>query len=487
MRKYLVISLIVSSCMVGPNYETPVTTFVEEYDEPAIPEGAEVDLRTWWTQFNDPILNEMIDEAIRANYDLRLAAEHIAQVRATYQLSAAKLWPEIDLVGSTTRNRISQSLIEIPNSGLLGEAGKLFPSLANILNSLLGQPLQDLFIVGFDAFWELDFFGKLRREKEAAKDHLEASVEDYRNIYIALLADVSRYYSAYRTLQAKIQVTQEQIDVYTTLWELSTVLYNAGLRSDLEPLTVEAELENIRTRLPPLERAQQQVLYSLAVLLGRQPENISESWLAMGPIPQAAGRIPIGVPSDLLRRRPDIREAERLLAAETALVGARVAELFPSFNLNGNYGYESVKSNNWFKPRSRAWSVGPNVFWPTIDFGRTRDMIDEQSAVQREALAHYEQTILLALQDVENSLVSYIQDSVRLEEIQRGVDDLKEVCDLFDVLYKAGLSSISEFFEAEASYLLAKQDLIDAQGSLSTDLIAIYKSLGGDWECSDTP
>ncbi len=487
MRRYIAISFIVSSCMVGPNYETPVTSFAEKFNEPTLPEGTEVDLRSWWTQFNDPILNEMINEAICANYDLRIAAEHIEKVRATYQLSAAKLWPEIDLVGSTTRNRISQSLIAMPNSGVLGEAAKLFPTLANILNSLTGKPIQDLFILGFDAFWELDFFGRLRREKEAAKDHWEASVEDYRNIYISLLADVSRYYSIFRTLQEKIRITKEQIQTYTELWELSTVLYNAGLRSDLEPLTVAAELENIRSRLPPLENTQQQVLYSLAVLLGRQPEDISENWLEIRPIPQAVGRIPVGVPSDLLRRRPDIRYAERLLAAETALVGARIAELFPSFALNGNYGYESIKSNNWFKPPSRAWSVGPNVFWPAIDFGRTRDIIDEQSATQREALYYYEQTILLALQDVENSLVSYVQDSVRLEEIERGVADIKEVRDLFYVLYKAGLSSVREFFQAEASYLLAQQDLADAQGALSTDLVAIYKSLGGDWECSAMP
>ena len=199
MHRYFVISLIVSGCMVGPNYEVPENSFAEEYNEPVLPEGPEVDLRSWWTQFNDPILNEMIDEAICGNYDLRLAVEHIEKVRATYQLSAAKLWPEIDLVGSVTRNRFSQTLINPPDTATISGA----------LNSLLGQPIQDLFILGFDAFWELDLFGRLRREKEAAMDHLQASVEDYRKIYITLIADVSRFYANYRALQAGIVVTEK--------------------------------------------------------------------------------------------------------------------------------------------------------------------------------------------------------------------------------------------------------------------------------------
>ena len=467
MRKTAVISLLLlGGCIVGPRYETPVTEFAPQFTENEETVGPEVDLRTWWMQFNDPILDSMIAEAIEDNLDLQIAGERIAQVRARYQLSSANLWPEIDVVGSVSRYRNTQSLCP-PES--------------------ICPPVQNFFQLGFDASWELDFFGRLRSLQSAALFELQASQENFRNVYITLLAEVSRNYSFFRSLQQRIELTIDQIQINIDRLQMAEVRYRAGLRSDIEPLQVQAELEALQATLPPLEAQKNATLYNIAVLLGRQPEEIPEEWCAPQPIPQAKGKIPLGLPSDLLRRRPDIREAERLLAAATSQVSATIALLFPSFSLTGTFGYEANTTNNWFTFKSETWSVGPGVFWPFIDFGRIRDQIDYTKAVQREALLNYEKIVLEALQDVESALVAYSEEQIRLDRLGAQIDSLRESRDLTAALFKAGLRSLTELLDAEQQVLLATQTFISSEQALSEALIAVYKSLGGDWPCYATP
>jgi NodT family efflux transporter outer membrane factor (OMF) lipoprotein len=469
MQKLALISLcLMAGCMVGPRYEEPQIPFAPEFAESEEESGAEIDLRSWWTQFEDPILNQMIEEAIEKNYDLRISAEKIEEVRAKYNLASANLWPEIDLNGSITRNKITQNIC---GGG-----------------ALVCPPVQNLFQIGFDASWELDFFGRLRSLKEAAYDELQASQENMRDVYVTLLAELTRSYADYRSFQKKISLTQRQIQVEKDLLYLSDVRFQAGLKSEIEPLQTKALLDSLEATLPPLEAAKNQSLYAMAVLVGRQPEDIPESWRGEGDIPEAEGKIPVGLPSDLLRRRPDIRQAERLLAAATAQVGATIALLFPSFSLTGSFGYESNQAGTFLFPqKSKVWSVGPSVFWPVIDFGRIRAQIDFTKAVQRETLLNYEKIVLDALQEVEDALVAYFQEEKRREYLKMQVEDLGKSFALTADLYQAGLVSFTNFLDAEQQVLFAEQTWLSSEQTLSQNLMAVYKSLGGDWPCSTTP
>ncbi len=451
--------------MVGPRYELPQTEFAPEFSEKEEGVGAPVDLKEWWTQFNDPILNGMIDEAIEKNYDLRIAGEKIEEVRARYQLASANLWPEVDVVGGMNRSRTSQTLIDAP---------------------ILGPPVQNFFQLGFDASWEIDLFGRLRSIQSAAEYDLEASQENYRNVYISLLAEVSRNYAFFRAVQQRIGLTLEQIQVGQDLLLMAEVRYKAGLNSEIDPLQTLSELDTLKASLPPLEAQRNESLYALCVLLGKEPEQIPESWYPLQPIPQAGGKIPVGLPSDLLRRRPDIRQAERLLAAATSRVSASIARLFPTFSLTGSFGYQSEQSSQLFNAASQAWSIGPNLFWPFIDFGRIRADIDFTKAVQREALLNYEKIVLDALREVEDALVAYGKEELRLKELKGQVEALSESTRLTRALYEAGLDSFSSLLNAEQQLLFAKQTLLTSEENLSEFLIAIYKSLGGDWPCSAT-
>lgn len=467
MRKIVVISfLLVGGCMVGPRYEEPAIDFSSAFSSSDPSSGKEIDLRTWWTQFEDPILNAMIDEAIVNNYDLKIAAQRIAETRARYQFDSANLWPEIDVNASVARERISQALFDSP---------------------FLGPPVQNLFLFGFDASWELDFFGRLRSLKNAASFDLEASQENFRNVYITLLAEVARSYASFRGLQKRIETTLFQIRVGEDRLLMANVRYQAGLASDIEPLQSEAELDALRASLPTLETDKQNTLFQIATLLGKQPETIPEEWLTARPIPEAAGKIPVGLPSDLLRQRPDIRQAERQLAAATSRIGASIAELFPTFSLTGSFGYQSDHTSNWFTHQGEAWSAGPGVFWPMIDFGRIRSKIDLSKASEREALFNYEQIVLEALKEVEQSLTVYSNQQKRLKELRAQVKHLKESRDLTAAKYAAGLDSYTNLLDLEQQVLFAEQTLVSTEQSLSESLMAVYKSLGGDWSCSTTP
>ena len=452
--------------MVGPKYEQPCGEFAPEYDQREEPQGELVDLKEWWMQFEDPILNSMIDEAIVNNYDIKIAVERIAEVRANYKFASSELGPQIDLNANVIKQKISEELF---------------------LSPFKGPRLQNLYLFGFDAIWELDFFGKLRRLKESGYFELEASHEGLRDVYITLLAEVARTYADFRALQKRIEVTQDQIWVREELLNLSKARYIAGLRSEIEPALVSAELNTLRASLPTLEYGLDQSIYDLATLLGRHPEDIPQEWFDKQPIPKASGKIPVGIPSDLLQRRPDIRRQERLLAAANSKVGASIALLFPTFSLTGSIGYNADNTSNWFSSSGQYWRVGPNVFWPLINFGRIRSEIDFNKASHREALWSYEKTVIEALKDVEGSLSAYFNEQQRLFRLEAQVEDLKRTRDLALIKYEAGLESMSTYLDAQAKLLIAVETTLQSEQALSQNLMRVYKSLGGEWSCCNTP
>ena len=453
--------LFFTGCAVGPNYQEPHIALPSNYTiKTTLSEEDEVQLRSWWTQFNDPQLNVFIHEAIAQNLDFKIALEKINEVRAQYQIKAAELAPKIDMTVEERRSRISQTLFD---------------------STFLGPPMQNFYRVGFDASWEIDIFGKRRRDKEAAFYEYEAERENARDVYITLLSEVARHYIEIRSLQHQIHLMKRQIFIQRELLDLTSFLTEAGLSSEIDFQLIRATLEATRARLPPLEGTLKQTIYGLAVLLGKTPENFENEIVLDGPIPLSREEIPIGLPSDLLRRRPDIRRAERQLAAATANVGSAIADLFPRFSLIGDFGFQSNQSNRWLKAQSRTYSIGPTMEWPLLYFGRIRENIRAQNALQEQALLSYEQTILTALEDVESFLISYYKEEQRYSRLQQEVEAQNQIYELKRDLYLSGLADFQTFLQADQTLLEAQNDLISSTETLSTNLVSLYKALGGEW------
>ncbi|MCB1109779.1 MAG: efflux transporter outer membrane subunit [Chlamydiia bacterium] len=460
IAKYILL-LILTGCAVGPNYDTPIVTLPENYGEPHEEEQVdEVALKRWWTTFNDPLLDVFVHEALSQNYDLKIAVEKVNEVRALYQIEAAELYPKVDLTATEQRTRISQSLFDAP---------------------FMGPPYQNLYKVGFDASWEIDIFGKRRREKEAAYYEYEAEVNSARDVYITLLSELASTYIEIRAYQQRIALAKKDIFIQKELLTLAESRFEAGLDSEIEPQEIRFSLEETEAVLPELQTNYRHAIHRMAVLLGKPPQMLQNDFEDVKAVPISTAAIPVGLPSDLLRRRPDIRQAERTLAAATANVGSAIADLFPRFSLLGSFGFESNRSNNWFKARSRSWSFGPNMQWPILYFGRIRANIRAQNAKQQQALLNYEQTILTSLEDVENALVSYYKEDERVDRFEKQVNSASRTYELTRDRYLSGLVDFSALLDADRARVDAENNLVDSTQALSTNLVALYKSLGGEW------
>lgn len=482
--KWGFVFLFLSGCMVGPDYRPPDTAMPGQFSEgkDLSQESSNSDLNEWWKQFNDPFLDSLIAEAILGNLDFRIAVEKIVEARANFRVQRSYLWPEIDVNALAARSRNSQTL---------------FPSSGTGTSSIL-PTFQNFFHVGFDAIWEFDLFGKFRRSKRAAYYSWQSSKENAQSVLISVISEVARNYITICALQKTIDLATQKIRAEEEELMLTVELFEAGLANEIQVESMVVNLESDRATLTQLTTSLKQAVYGLAVLLGRQPENMMIEFEEIRPIPIGWDKVPVGLPSDLLRRRPDIRQVERQLAAATEQIGVAVADLFPHISLTGvtfaggalsgsGYGYESGKFNQLFKPSSRAWSIGPFIRWDMIDFGRTYGNIAIQNSLQRQALLTYEQTVLTALQDVEGALVAYFDEQKRHQFLRDQVDALKRSLQLTEDLYQSGLSNEQEVIDAKKMLLDSETTLVGSEMALTSDLIALYKALGGHWECSYTP
>ena len=488
MKKHFLSLLVLSGCMVGPDYHSPQTAMPSQFTEITdnMSDNLSTDLCQWWKQFHDPFLDALIDEAVHANIDFRIAVEKIVQARAQFRVQSSYLWPEIDLNAVAVRSRNSQNFFSSNNTTSSTGTSSILPTF------------QNFFEIGFDAIWEFDLFGKFRRSKRAAYYSWEASKEDAQDVLITVVSEVARSYCMICALQNSIDLTLNKIRVDEEELALAVELFEAGLSNEIQVEGMVANWETDKAALTVLHTSLQTAIYGLAVLLGRQPETLVAAFNEIRPIPLGWDKVPIGLPSDLLRRRPDIKRAERQLAAATEQIGVAVADLFPHISLTGTtfsggqlagsgYGYESGNFNKLFKHSSREWSIGPAIRWDLIDFGRTRGNIAIQNSLQKQALLTYEQTVLNALQDVEGALVAYFQEQVRKDCFSDQVDALKRSLQLTEDLYMSGLSNEQQVLDARKLLIDAQNTLIGSQQTLTSDLIALYKALGGNWECSYTP
>jgi len=452
---------------VGPDYHAPETKAPTHWGEPLA--GGETNSATataaWWKNFHDSELDSLIERATQSNLDLKIAQARVREARAHYRMTSADFWPTVDAAGSYARQRQSQ------NQPVLGSFSIPSSAFEN-----------DVYQAGFDASWEIDVFGGTRRATESARAQVAAAKFGEREVLVTLLGEVARNYVEARGYQRRLEIARNNIRAQEQSLAITQNRFTNGLTSDLDVQQASTLLSTTRAVVPALETALAASIHRLGVLLGQTPESLETELSVAAPIPAAPPVVPVGLPSELLLRRPDVALAERQLAAATANIGVAKSDLFPKFYLTGVAGFESISADDWFKSGSRFWSVGPSVQWRIFDAGRIRANIQVQTARQEQALANYENTALSAFEDVENTLTAYAKEQIRRQQLKDAVKSSEESLRLANQLYANGLSNFINVLDAERSLYQAQDALVQSDRTISTNLIALYKSLGGGWE-----
>jgi NodT family efflux transporter outer membrane factor (OMF) lipoprotein len=431
--------------------------------QPSVATTAAAHLSEWWGVFNDPKLTQLVTDAFKANLNLRTAISALRQARAARTVTASAFWPSVNATGSYTRSKATPVAFGGSNSS------------------------QDLFQAGLDAAWELDFFGGVRRNIESADANIDAANENVRNVLISVVAEVAIDYADLRAFQQRIQIANDNLKAQQNTAELTRQKFKGGLASNLDVANADALVATTEATIPPLETSARQTIYALSVLLARPPAALKEELSAAGPIPQAPAQVPVGLPSALLQRRPDIRQSEALVHAATAQIGVAKAEWFPQFSLTGAFGYESDKVRTLLRSGNSIWSFGPSVTWPIFTAGRIQANVEVQNAAQEQAILAYQQTVLNALQDVENSLVAFALEQQHRQLLDQAVKANTKAVALSTQLYTQGLTDFLNVIVAEQSLLSSQDALAQSNLAIATDLISLYKALGGGWEPKPQP
>lgn len=475
LKKLVIVSstAALAGCAVGPNYKAPEVAAPAAFAEGATtrPATQPSRLSDWWQVFNDGQLSALIDRAVESNLDLRIAAARVLEARAILGINRSDLFPSLDGAGGYNHARRSRNT-----------DGSNFGTGGSTPGGVARDPDTHNWSAGFDASWEVDIFGGVRRSVEAAEADFFATVENRNAVLITLVSDVARNYIILRGAQRQLDIVQKNLATQEQTLELTRSRFRAGLTSDLDVARAEAQALNTRSQLPPLEDQVRQSIRRLSVLLGQNPESLADELTAVKPIPMSQPAIPVGLPSELLRRRPDVRQAERQLAAETARIGVAVSDLFPRFSLTGSFGYEAGKAKNLFDERSFGWAIGPAFRWQLLNFGRVQSNIRAQEARTEQALRGYEQTVLLAFEEVENSLGSYRREQSRRDSLAGAVQSSRRAVELADQLYRQGLTPFQDVLDAQRQLLALESQLVTSEQTVSTNLVQLYKALGGGWE-----
>lgn len=516
MKPYrLAITLLMAAsffgCMTGPDYKQPDVAVGPKWSEPL--EGGEKDTAPdhleWWTEFSDPTLDSLVSRAIASNFDFKIAQSRVREARANLRISQADLWPQLNAGGSYQRTQskkpssastmgkpglsttLSQQGISITSIPPVGPSLTFVPDLTGGGNSSLTSSRRagsagaevkresDLYQAGFDASWELDVFGGVRRANEAARADLETTEEGARSVLISLIAEIALNYFDLRETQNRLDIAQGNIRILENSLDIVRARFEAGFTNELDVETARAQLALTRSSLPILESAIRQSIHRLGVLLGNQPGALHNELTPAAPLPSAPPEVLVGLPSDLLRRRPDIRAAERSLAAATARIGVATADLFPRFSLTGSFAGTDDTFEGLRLSDNRIWSIGPAFRWPIFDAGRIRANIEVQNARQEQALLDYEQTVMTSLEEMENALVLYAQEQNRLADLNTAVEANQKALDIAQDLYANGLVNFLNVLDAQRSLFATRDQLVQSQAAILKNLAALYKAMGG--------
>ena len=459
-----VLFLVLAGCKaVGPDYlppalPEPTAVLPQPADGKAV---SPQELSSWWTAFGDPSLTRLIEQSLSSNRTLRAATAKVREARARLSVSRAGLLPEVDAAGAATVFRNSD------NAGVPGDG--------------------DHYQAGFDASWELDLFGRRRRAVETAQASLEAEYATLENVWVSLAAETARTYSELQTVRRRQTVARFNLALQSETLDILTSRSQAGLADELAVEQARYNLERTRATLPGLQGSEDTARNALAVLVGVLPGELAAEQMASAPIPAVSPRILAGLPADLLRRRPDVRAAERQLAAQTARIGEATADLYPTFRLNGSVGLESLDAGDFFKKDSRLFTLGPSVSWPIYRAGSIRANIEVQSALQEQALAAYEQTVLEAVRELRNALSDYAREYERKDSLTRAAAAARVAVTIAQDRYKNGLTDFNSVLDAQRSLLTFEEASVISEGAITLHLIRVYKALGGGWAAQALP
>ncbi|MBG0775956.1 MAG: efflux transporter outer membrane subunit [Desulfovibrionaceae bacterium] len=461
------LGLAAGCASVGPDYVAPAVDVPRAWSSTAAAKVAGPDMAAasgkdamvvqWWRLFRDPVLERLVAEAAQRNLDLREAVARVDEAEARLGVASGGRLPSVDASGAYARKRTSE------NAG--GD----------------GLTTHD-FSVGGAAGWEADLFGRVRRSVEAAAAEHQASREDRAAVMISLHARVALRYLAVRTCQARLVAARANIDSQREVLELSRARLRHGLTNDLDVAQAERMLASSEASVPPLRIALAEAVNGLAVLLARPPGPLHEELAAGGPIPVPPDRATLGVPADLMRRRPDIRQAERLLAAQTARVGVATADLYPRLSLAGSLGYEAYESRDLFDPASTVFAFGPSLRWNIFAGGSLRSRVRVEDARVQQCLCRYERTVLAALAEVETALRAYVEERARLDALRRTVDASRRSVRLSVGLYRQGLVDFQSVLDSQRDLFSFENQLAAARGDCAANFVRLYTALGGGWD-----
>ena len=468
-------AVALSSCTVGPEFESPANTLPPQWRAPPAQVSAnDVDVE-WWKKLNDASLNELVARALESNADVKIAALRVAQSRTQLSGASGARWPVLNVSGLYDRQRQSENGVSTRVIDLI-----VPPPQRDPIIEVLSEPF-DVYQAGFDAAWELDLWGRVRRSVESADASLQASSEDLHAAQLSLIAEVVRAYLQLRGVQEQLRITNADVMASADLVELTTYRVKGGIADELDLSTQRTRLSDTRASVPVLQQRQAEILSALALLLNVEPGAL-DAQLGSAPrtfeLPQS---IAGGLPSEVARRRPDIRRAEARLHAATAEIGVAVADLYPRITLTGDFVLQSLRSSDFTDWGSRQWSIGPSISLPIFDGSRRRTVVEIRELQQQEAAVSYQRTVLNAWHEIENALSAYAAERKRNEELAAAFASSRDAYEIAHVRYDHGLVSYLVELDAHRTQLQVERAYSESTTQVGTQLVAIYKALGGGW------
>jgi outer membrane protein, multidrug efflux system len=460
--------ILAAGCVVGPNYRAPKVAVpgqwngVDSAGNSSIATQQAADLSQWWKSFRDPQLESLIGQALQSNLSLKQAELRIIQAREARVIAKSGFWPNVGFSGSNTTSNRSGNLVS-------------------------GLGTQNLFQAGLDTSWELDFFGGIRRGVEAADANIRVAIEDTRDVMVTMISEVALNYAQLRGAQQQLAIARKNLDMQRKTAEITKKRFDVGFASGLDVANANSLVSTTESTIPLLEASARQSIYNLSLLLGREPEALVTELSPQGEIPNPPSTVPVGLPSDLLERRPDIRRAQEQLHVATAQIGVAKSDLFPKFNLTGSAGIQNLVAGSLGSAASRFLSIGPGMTWPIFTAGRIRANVRLQTAAQQEVFYAYRQTVLNALRDVESALIAFAKDQQHRAALADATRFNQRAVDLATEAYTSGQVDFLNVLSAEQRLYATQDALVQADQTVTTDLIALYKALGGGWENSTPP
>ncbi|QGM97550.1 efflux transporter outer membrane subunit [Methylocystis parvus] len=457
------LALALGGCAVGPDFNPPEAALQDNWIEKGDKRVANKEIKSdWWRTFHDPTLDRLVHLAAEQNLPVQIAGLRILEARAQLGIAIGQLFPQ-DQGGSgaATWNKISEQA-----------ANK-----ANLPKHAFGD-----FSIGFDATWEIDFWGRYRRGVEAADASMMRTIADYDNALVSLTAEVARTYVTIRTFEVLLEIAQENVRLQKDGLQIAEARFRAGATSELDVAQQKALLQNTIASIPELQTGLQQAKNALSVLLGQPPGGIEKCLHGAQKIPSASPRVSVGVPAELLRRRPDIRAAEMNAAAESARIGIAESDLYPRFFLFGDIGVQASDLGKIFAPGSLFLTAGPSFRWSILNYGRIANNIRAQDARLQQALVNYQDIVIKAAREAEDALIAFLKGQQRAAALQKSVEAAQRAVELSFIQYREGAENFQRVLDAQTRLLDERNRLAETRSSIATNLVALYKALGGGWE-----